>query len=90
MLDFLITKWDQMLIRLSKDRRSFNRMISYVGNTIKTRQGLEQFRKFRKTAKNAETYQFDKVEESIKATIGWREKNLKNVIGFVKALVDTA
>uniref|UniRef100_A0A1I7TQP7 Aminopeptidase n=1 Tax=Caenorhabditis tropicalis TaxID=1561998 RepID=A0A1I7TQP7_9PELO len=86
MLNFLIDRWDDMMIRLADDHSGFHRVLSTIVSTLKTRGGLDQLRKFRKKNPKAAELGIDKMEESAEVTITWRETNLKFVTKFVEDL----
>ncbi|CAI5450948.1 unnamed protein product [Caenorhabditis angaria] len=76
MFDFLLTRWDEMQVRLAEDRSGFNGVLKYLTNNIRNEQGLEQLKNFEKKTKN---WDFRKIEESIAVVINWRNKNAKKV-----------
>ncbi|KAF1751077.1 hypothetical protein GCK72_017629 [Caenorhabditis remanei] len=87
MLNFMIDRWDDMMIRLAGDHSGFHRILSSIVNTLKTRGGLEQLRKFRKKVPSAAELGIDKMEETAEVTITWRETNLKFVTKYVEDLM---
>ncbi|CAB01242.1 Aminopeptidase [Caenorhabditis elegans] len=86
MLNFLIDRWEDMQKRLATDHSGFSRVLSSIVNTLKTRGGLDQLRKFRKKAPKASEFGLDKMEESAEVTVTWRETNLKFVTKIIEEI----
>lgn len=89
MLNFLIERWDEMMLRLADDHSGFHRVLSSIVNTLKTSGGLEQLKKFTKKTPKAVELGVDKMMETAEVTITWRKTNLKFVTKFVDDLLKT-
>ncbi|UMM35591.1 hypothetical protein L5515_008142 [Caenorhabditis briggsae] len=88
MLNFLIDRWDDMMIRLAGDHSGFHRVLSSIVGTLKTQGGLEQLRSFRNKNAKANELGLDKMEETSEVTIKWRKDNQKFVTKFIEDLTN--
>ncbi|CAD6195363.1 unnamed protein product [Caenorhabditis auriculariae] len=79
-LNFLISRWDDLQVRLKKDLSGFRKIISILASNIRTSSELLQLRSFRDSTPSTKEYNvFNEILESAPVRIAWRQKNLKKL-----------
>ncbi|CAD6195361.1 unnamed protein product [Caenorhabditis auriculariae] len=79
-LNFLITRWDDLQVRLKKDMTGFRRIIQTLTSSIDTPSELSQLKSFLKATPSAEKMSvFHGILEGAPVKIAWRQKNLKKL-----------